>query len=96
MQSPTPGALNIDHVAHFVPQREACHEALIRLGFSPTPFSLQQHRVAPDAPLAPVGMLTGAWLMKRVSQGAFMRICYGCVFFTGAKLTWDGIAPLIR
>jgi hypothetical protein len=55
MQSPTPGALNIDHVAHFVPQREACHEALIRLGFSPTPFSLQQHRVAPDAPLAPVG-----------------------------------------
>ena len=48
------------------------------------------------APLAPVGMLTGAWLMKRVSQTSFMRICYGCVFFTGAKLTWDGIAPLIR
>lgn len=55
MQSPSPGALNIDHVAHFVPEREACHEALTRLGFSPTPFSLQQHRVAADAPLAPVG-----------------------------------------
>jgi len=48
------------------------------------------------APLAPIGMLTGAWLMKRVSQGLFMRICYGCVFFTGAKLTWDGVAHFFR
>lgn len=55
MQSPAPGAHNIDHVAYFVPEREVCHEALIRLGFAPTPFSLQQHRVAPGAPLTPVG-----------------------------------------
>lgn len=47
-------------------------------------------------PLAPIGMLTGAWLMKRVSQALFMRICYGFVFFTGAKLTWDGVSGLLR
>lgn len=47
------------------------------------------------APLAPVGMLAGAWLMKRVSQALFMRICYASVFLTGLKLTWDGIAGLL-
>ncbi len=55
MQFPRPGSLNIDHLAHFVPDREACHEALIRLGFTATPFSLQQHRAHPAAPLTPVG-----------------------------------------
>ncbi len=47
-------------------------------------------------PLAPIGMLTGAWLMKRVSQALFMRICYGFVFCTGTKLTWDGVSALLR
>jgi hypothetical protein len=46
------------------------------------------------SPLAPIGMLTGAWLMRRVSQALFMRVCYACVFATGLKLTWDGIAFL--
>jgi uncharacterized membrane protein YfcA len=48
------------------------------------------------APLAPIGMLSGVWLMRRVSQTLFMRICYGCVFATGLKLVWDGIAVLSR
>ena len=55
MQTPRPGALNVDHVAHFVPEQHACREALVRLGFTPTPFSLQQHRTDPGAPLRPVG-----------------------------------------
>jgi uncharacterized membrane protein YfcA len=46
------------------------------------------------SPLAPIGMLSGAWFMRRVSQALFMRICYGFVFLTGLKLTWDGIAWL--
>lgn len=48
------------------------------------------------SPLAPIGMLSGAWLMRRVSQALFMRICYACVFLTGSKLTWDGIVYLSR
>lgn len=48
------------------------------------------------SPLAPVGMLSGAWLLKRVSQEMFLRICYGLVFVTGLKLGWDGITWLLR
>ncbi|MCC6471014.1 MAG: sulfite exporter TauE/SafE family protein [Alphaproteobacteria bacterium] len=47
------------------------------------------------APLAPVGMLSGAWLMHRVSQKLFMRICYSFVLITGLKLTWDGARWLL-
>lgn len=54
-QSPAPGRLNLDHVAHFVPSREACEVALAQLGFRPTPFSLQRHRPHPGAPLVPAG-----------------------------------------
>lgn len=48
------------------------------------------------SPLAPVGMLTGAWLLRQVSQAAFMRLCYAFVFLAGLKLTWDGCAGLLR
>lgn len=54
-QVPAAGALHLDHVAYFVPDRDAVHAALRRLGFAPTPFSLQQHRASPQAPLVPVG-----------------------------------------
>jgi hypothetical protein len=54
-QVPPVGELNLDHIASFVPDREACRHALVQLGFAPAPFSLQYHRLAPQADLAPAG-----------------------------------------
>lgn len=54
-QLPEPGELNLDHIAHFVPDPEAARKALERLGFTVTPFSEQQHRTEADAPLTPAG-----------------------------------------
>jgi hypothetical protein len=55
MQRPRPGTLSLDHIAHFVPDIERASAALERLGFTLTPFSLQQHRTRPDGPLEPAG-----------------------------------------
>ena len=38
---PPPGTLNLDHVGHFVPDKDAASAVLEKLGFSLTPFSLQ-------------------------------------------------------
>lgn len=54
-QLPPAGNISLDHVAHFVPDVEAASDALVRLGFTPTPFSLQSHRLHPDDPLVPAG-----------------------------------------
>jgi Glyoxalase-like domain len=54
-QRPPAGALTLDHIAHFVPDIDAASRALERLGFTLTPFSLQQHRIEPGAPLTPAG-----------------------------------------
>ena len=54
-QLPEPGELNLDHVAHFVPDPEAARKALERLGFTVTPFSEQQHRTEADVALVPAG-----------------------------------------
>lgn len=54
-QRPAAGTLSLDHIAHFVPDIAKASAALERLGFTLTPFSLQQHRTAPDAPLVPAG-----------------------------------------
>ena len=54
-QVPPAGELVVDHVAHFVPDREAATRALAQLGFTVTPFSAQSHRPTPDAPLTPAG-----------------------------------------
>lgn len=43
-QQPPAGTLNIDHVAHFVPDIDAASAALAQLGFALTPFSLQTTR----------------------------------------------------
>lgn len=43
-QLPPLGTLNIDHVAHFVPDIDAASRALEQLGFALTPFSLQNTR----------------------------------------------------
>ncbi|MHA7899172.1 MAG: sulfite exporter TauE/SafE family protein [Henriciella sp.] len=41
-------------------------------------------------PLAPVGVLFGAWLVKHIDQTLFYRILYGIIFAVGLKLLWDG------
>ena len=44
-------------------------------------------------PLAPVGVLIGAALVKRIDQRVFYRIMYGLIFAVGLKLLWDGLTP---
>lgn len=45
-------------------------------------------------PLAPVGIFLGIFLMKRMSEAVFYRVCYALVLVVGAKLLWDGFAGL--
>ena len=47
--------MDIDHVAHFVPDIAAASAALERLGFTLTPFSAQSHRLTPGGPPVPAG-----------------------------------------
>jgi hypothetical protein len=54
-QSPSAGALNLDHAAHFVADIDAASAALQQMGFTLTPFSPQEHRLAPDLPLVAAG-----------------------------------------
>jgi hypothetical protein len=54
-QPPSPGGLNIDHIAHFVPDIEAAGTVLEQAGFTLTPFSAQSHRLEPGGPLVPAG-----------------------------------------
>ena len=54
-QIPAPGALNLDHVAHFVPHVDSASSGLKKLGFTLTPFSEQSHRAEPGGPLVPAG-----------------------------------------
>lgn len=42
--------------------------------------------------LAPVGVLTGAWLHKRVSEALFFALMYVLLFAVGVKLVFDGIS----
>ena len=42
-------------------------------------------------PLAPIGVLLGAWLVTRINQDLFYKILYGLVFCVGLKLLWDGL-----
>ncbi|MEQ8349379.1 MAG: sulfite exporter TauE/SafE family protein [Sneathiellaceae bacterium] len=46
-------------------------------------------------PIAPLAMLAGIWLHKRVSDRLFYIVCYGLLLVTGAKLLYDGIAGLL-
>lgn len=43
------------------------------------------------APLAPVGVYTGVWLHRRVSDRFFFRLMYVLLFAVGCKLLYDGI-----
>lgn len=46
-------------------------------------------------PIAPLAMLAGLWLHKRVSDRLFYVICYGLLLVTGMKLLYDGISGLL-
>lgn len=41
-------------------------------------------------PLAPIGVLFGVWLLKRIDQTLFYNILYTLLFVVGGKLLWDG------
>ncbi len=47
------------------------------------------------APVAVVGVKLGAWMHDRVDARAFNRLMYVFLFFTGLKLTWDGMVQLL-
>ncbi|MBI4193982.1 MAG: VOC family protein [Betaproteobacteria bacterium] len=64
-QIPSPGKLNLDHVAHFVPYIEGASAALDRLGFTLTPFSAQWHRLEPGGPLTPAGTGNRCAMLRR-------------------------------
>ena len=42
-------------------------------------------------PIAPFGVLFGAWLVKHIDQQLFYRILYALIFSVGLKLLWDGL-----
>ena len=41
-------------------------------------------------PLAPLGVWLGVWLARRIEPRWFYIVAYTGMFFTGAKLLWDG------
>jgi uncharacterized membrane protein YfcA len=43
-------------------------------------------------PLAPVGVWIGVRIARRIDAALFYRLIYAGMFFTGAKLLWDGVA----
>ncbi|MFV0367880.1 MAG: sulfite exporter TauE/SafE family protein [Hyphomicrobiaceae bacterium] len=45
-------------------------------------------------PLAPVAMLAGIWLTRRVAQASFYRIAYTALFIISLKLIYDGVIAL--
>lgn len=55
LQVPEPGTINLDHVAHFVPDVDRAAAALTHLGFTLTPFSPHSHRLTPEGPLVSAG-----------------------------------------
>lgn len=47
------------------------------------------------APVAVIGVKLGVWLHDRVDGQAFSKLMYIFLFFTGLKLTWDGMEILL-
>ena len=45
--------------------------------------------------LAPIGVLIGAWLHKRVTDRFFFSFVYVLLFAVGLKLIVDGITPYL-
>lgn len=42
-------------------------------------------------PLAPVGVMLGAWLHTRVNEALFFNVVYASLILVGGKLVWDGL-----
>ena len=47
------------------------------------------------APLAPIGVYTGVWLHRRVSDRFFFRLMYVLLFVVGCKLLYDGVSASV-
>jgi len=43
------------------------------------------------SPLAPIGVYTGVWLHRRVSESFFFRLMYLLLFVVGCRLLYDGL-----
>jgi hypothetical protein len=54
-QLPLGDAIFLDHIAHFVPDRDAARTALARAGFAPTPVSIQVNPDPAGGPPQPTG-----------------------------------------
>jgi len=48
------------------------------------------------APLAPLGVLLGVWLVRRIPKGPFYTFSYAMVFLVGLKLIYDGAMALLQ
>lgn len=46
-------------------------------------------------PVAPLAILLGIFLVRRVPQEPFYRIAYGCLFLISLKLVWDGARAVL-
>lgn len=46
------------------------------------------------APLAPLSIFAGAWLVKNLKLGTFYRLAYLAIFIISLKLMWDGTGAL--
>jgi hypothetical protein len=54
-QLPIDDEIFLDHIAHFVPDRDAAQAALVRTGFAPTPVSIQVNPDPAGGPARPTG-----------------------------------------
>lgn len=41
-------------------------------------------------PLAPIGILLGVWMIRRLPQNVFYQLAYALLMLVGARLLWDG------
>jgi len=47
------------------------------------------------APIGVLGILTGVWVRKRISESLFYGLCYAFLLMTGVKLLYDSVVRLI-
>lgn len=46
-------------------------------------------------PLAPIGVRMGFWMLHRTNEKLIYQLCYIFLFFTGAKLLYEGVTALL-
>lgn len=46
------------------------------------------------APLAPLSIFAGAWLVKKLKMDTFYRLAYIAIFAVSLKLVWDGASAI--